>query len=172
MSNVKNYTEQGGEKTVIGGILEIAEGGQIVGLPSSFTKTSFQANSIATDAAGIVLDFNRLLDKLKASGLMSSDAPVITITNQPEDVALVAGSISGSLTVAATVTLEGELSYQWYSNTTDSNTGGTIIPDATTVELSIPVDLTEGTYYYYCVVSSLDAATVKSEAATVTVSAE
>jgi len=172
MSNVKNYTEQGGEKTVIGGILEIAEGGQVVGLPSSFTKVSFQADSTATDAAGILLEFNRLLSKLKASGLMSSDAPVITITNQPEDVSLIAGSISGSLSVAAIVTLEGELSYQWYSNTTDSNTGGTLISGATTEEFSIPVYLTEGTYYYYCVVSSLDAESVKSEAVTVTISAE
>lgn len=33
--NVKNYTEQGGEKTVIGGTLEIKEGATVTGLPSS-----------------------------------------------------------------------------------------------------------------------------------------
>lgn len=33
--NVKNYTEQGGEKTVIGGALEIKEGASVTGLPSS-----------------------------------------------------------------------------------------------------------------------------------------
>lgn len=33
--NVKNYTEQGGEKTVIGGTLEIKEGASVTGLPSS-----------------------------------------------------------------------------------------------------------------------------------------
>jgi hypothetical protein len=27
--NTKNYTEQGGEKTVIGGILEVKEGGSL-----------------------------------------------------------------------------------------------------------------------------------------------
>ena len=32
--NVKNYTEQGGEKTVIGGILEITEDATVTGLPS------------------------------------------------------------------------------------------------------------------------------------------
>ena len=32
--NVKNYTEQGGEKTVIGGILEITESATVTGLPS------------------------------------------------------------------------------------------------------------------------------------------
>lgn len=35
MYNVKNYTEPGGEKTVIGGTLEIKEGAQVTGLPSS-----------------------------------------------------------------------------------------------------------------------------------------
>ena len=33
--NAKNYTEQGGEKTVIGGTLEILEGASVTGLPSA-----------------------------------------------------------------------------------------------------------------------------------------
>lgn len=73
MSNVKNYTEQGGERTIIGGTLEIAEGGQIIGLPSSFTPAAYQADSIATEIAGLVTDFNSLLAKLKAAGLMASE---------------------------------------------------------------------------------------------------
>ena len=67
MSNVKNYTKQGGEKTVIGGTLEIVAGGQVVGL---FTPAAFQADSTATTIAGLVTDFNLLLAKLKAAGLM------------------------------------------------------------------------------------------------------
>lgn len=74
MSNVKNYTEQGGEKTVIGGTLEIAEGGQVVGLPYSFTPAEKQTFSNATTIAGLVIDFNALLTKLKASGLMVADS--------------------------------------------------------------------------------------------------
>lgn len=73
MSNVKNYTEQGGEKTVIGGTLEIAEGGQVIGLPSFFTPAAFQADSTASDVAGLVTDFNALLSKLIAAGLMASE---------------------------------------------------------------------------------------------------
>ncbi len=73
MSNVKNYTEQGGGKTVIGGVLEIAEGGQVVGLPSTSNPAEFQANSTATDATGLVIDFNALLAKLKAAGLMATE---------------------------------------------------------------------------------------------------
>ena len=67
MSNVKNYTEQGGARTVIGGTLEIVAGGQVVGL---FTPAAFQADSTATTIAGLVTDFNSLLAKLKAAGLM------------------------------------------------------------------------------------------------------
>jgi len=67
--NTKNYTEQGGEKTVIGGVLEIKEGASVMGLPVAEN----QADSTATDVAGLVTDFNTLLAKLKAAGLMEAD---------------------------------------------------------------------------------------------------
>ncbi len=73
MSNVKNYTEQGGEKTVIGGTLEITEGGQVTGLPEAFTPAVFQADSTASEVAGLVADFNALLLKLKTAGLMAAE---------------------------------------------------------------------------------------------------
>jgi hypothetical protein len=115
--NTKNYTEQGGEKTVIGGTLEIKEGASVTGLSAdpllmataetlggvkadakAETDTvsakigedgilyvlaypvvpeipiaANQVDSIATDAAGLVTDFNALLTKLKAVGLMVAD---------------------------------------------------------------------------------------------------
>jgi len=158
--NSKNYTEQGGEKTVIGGTLEIKEGASVTGLsadpllvatadtlggvkaaaageddtievkigedgklyvqalavatsealggviaeeadegdtvevkiggdgklytlayPTDATESvsglvkiaANQVDSIATDAAGLVTDFNALLAKLKAAGLMVAD---------------------------------------------------------------------------------------------------
>ena len=67
--NTKNYTEQGGDKTVIGGILEIKQEASVTGLPISEN----QADSTATDVAGLVTDFNALLAKLKAAGLMAAD---------------------------------------------------------------------------------------------------
>nr|DAM66434.1 MAG TPA: Head fiber protein [Caudoviricetes sp.] len=70
--NVKNYTEQGGEKTVIGGILEIAEGATVTGL-AGIPKAENQADSIATTIADLKSDFNALLSKLKAAGLMEQD---------------------------------------------------------------------------------------------------
>ena len=121
--NTKNYTEQGGEKTVIGGTLEIKEGASVTGLsadpllvateetlggvkaaaagegdtveikigedgklyaptyPTDATESvsglvkmaANQADSIAEDTATLVTDFNALLAKLKAAGLMATD---------------------------------------------------------------------------------------------------
>jgi hypothetical protein len=67
--NTKNYTEQGGEKTVIGGTLEIKEGAVVTGLPI----LDNQAASTAATVEDLVTDFNALLTKLKTAGLMISD---------------------------------------------------------------------------------------------------
>lgn len=71
--SAKNYTEQGGDKTVIGGTLEIKEGATVTGLPSSFTPAEKQAPSVAEDITSLVADFNALLSKLKTAGLMEAD---------------------------------------------------------------------------------------------------
>ena len=71
--STKNYTEQGGEKTVIGGTLEIKEGASVTGLPSQFTPAENQAASTATTIEGLVADYNALLAKLKAAGFMAPD---------------------------------------------------------------------------------------------------
>lgn len=71
--NCKNYTEQGGDVTHIGGKLIVEEGGSVEGLPAS-PKAENQADSTASDVAGLKADFNSLLAKLKAAGLMEPDA--------------------------------------------------------------------------------------------------
>ena len=93
--NTKNYTEQGGEKTVIGGEiiikgkLKVDEGGSVEGLPEPepvvIPKAANQAASEATTVAGIKEDFNALLTKLKAAGLMEADAePEEPVENNAE----------------------------------------------------------------------------------------
>jgi hypothetical protein len=77
--NTKNYTEQGGEKTVIGGALEIKEGASVTGLPSAEN----QAASTATTVAGIKDDFNALLLKLKNAGHMVPDAWTVSVAKSP-----------------------------------------------------------------------------------------
>lgn len=67
--NTKNYTEQGGDKTVIGGILEIKEEGKVTGLP----KATNQSDSTATTVSALKDDFNGLIVKLKDAGLMKAN---------------------------------------------------------------------------------------------------
>ena len=69
--NTKNYTEQGGDKTVIGGELEIKEGARVTGLPSSAEN---QRTSEANTVAALRDDFNALLVKLKNAGIVTPDA--------------------------------------------------------------------------------------------------
>ena len=69
--NAKNYTEQGGEKTVIGGELVIEEGAKVTGLP----VLDNQPASTAATVEDLVTDFNALLTKLKATGIMAEDTP-------------------------------------------------------------------------------------------------
>lgn len=71
--NTKNYTEQGGEKTVIGGELAVTAEGKITYDGTELKPAAVQANSTAVDAADLVTDFNALLSKLKAAGLMESE---------------------------------------------------------------------------------------------------
>ena len=77
--NAKNYTEQGGDKTVIGGVLEIKEGASVTGLPSA----NNQATSTAATVAAVKDDFNALLLKLKDAGLMTPDAWNVLVSKIP-----------------------------------------------------------------------------------------
>lgn len=79
------------------------------------------------------------------------------------------------LTVTATASDKGTLSYQWYQNTTNSTTDGTIIEGADKASYT-PVITEAGTIYYYCEVKNTQnkatttkTATIKSNTASVTV---
>ena len=68
--NAKNYTEQGGEITHFGGKVIFENGCEIEGLPTAANQAASEASTVAA----IKEDFNALLTKLKASGLMAADA--------------------------------------------------------------------------------------------------
>jgi hypothetical protein len=68
--NTKNYHEQNGDKWVIGGALEVLPGAAVTGI---VPKAENQIDSEAPDLPTIVGDFNALLAKLKAAGLMQAD---------------------------------------------------------------------------------------------------
>ena len=71
--NTQNYTEQGGEKTVIGGELAVTAEGKITFDGIELKPAALQADSTAVDVADLVADFNALLLKLKTAGLMESE---------------------------------------------------------------------------------------------------
>ena len=48
MYNSKNYTEQGGERTVIGGALVFEEGATIEGFPGAANQADSTATTVAT----------------------------------------------------------------------------------------------------------------------------
>ena len=80
--NAKNYMAQGGDRLVIGGTLEIREGASVTGLPSAAADNpgvvriaTNQVASAAVDVAALVTDFNTLLQKLQAAGIMMADEP-------------------------------------------------------------------------------------------------
>ncbi|GHV79640.1 hypothetical protein AGMMS49944_14310 [Spirochaetia bacterium] len=60
---------------------------------------------------------------------------------------------TAALTVGASVNDGGNLSFQWYSNTTNSNSGGTAIPGETGLSYT-PSAAAAGTFYYYVVVTN------------------
>ena len=71
MSNIKNYTEQGGGRWVVNGALEIAGEGQLILDGKAVAPATNQADSTATTIAELKTDFNALLAKLQAAGLMA-----------------------------------------------------------------------------------------------------
>ena len=73
MSNIKNYTEQGGEKTVIGGTLEVTSDGKLIFGEGELKSAEAQEDSVATTIADLKTDFNELLEKLRTAGLMKNE---------------------------------------------------------------------------------------------------
>ncbi|GHV67419.1 hypothetical protein FACS1894199_12870 [Bacteroidia bacterium] len=122
------------------------------------TKTATTTSSVAT---------------VTVNAIVNAAAP--SITAQPQSSSTVNVGGSAPLSVTATVSDVGTLSYQWYSNTTNSNTGGTAVSGETSPTYSAPTT-TAGTLYYYVVVTNTNnsvngtkTATTTSDVATVTV---
>lgn len=65
------------------------------------------------------------------------------------------GDAAATLSVAASSSDETTVTYQWYSNTTRSNTGGTEISGATNASYT-PSTSTLGILYYYCEATGCD----------------
>jgi hypothetical protein len=95
--------------------------------------------------------------------------PTTSITSQPSTGAqsVCLNGTSTALSVSATGV---GLTYQWYSNTSASNSGGSSINGATSVSYTPPTTLA-GTTYYYCVVTGTCSSATSSVSGAITVNA-
>ncbi|WP_160129897.1 PKD domain-containing protein [Kordia antarctica] len=93
--------------------------------------------------------------------------PAPEITTQPQSSTVCLNGTPNTLSVAAS---GGSPQYQWFSNTTNSNIGGTPIAGATNADYVPPTD-TVGTVYYYCEITfaSGGCSVINSQVAEVTV---
>ena len=132
-------------------------------------KTMAETSSVATVT---------VTDNTKVTPTVNAAAP--NITTQPAATGTwsnAAGS-THTRTVAAASTDGGTISFQWYSNTSNSNTGGSVLSGQTSAALTLQSASypTAGTYYFYAVVTNTNnnvngnkTATAASNVAAVTV---
>lgn len=144
------------------------QGSSIVGTierrkkPDAYTRHPWRshADERTSPAAVIAAWFNAVYEP---------SATVITITTQPQNKTVTAGSITGTLTAAASAT-SGTVTWQWYRSENGLNYGGTPVASATGASLTIPTTLSAGTYFFYAVATA-GGSSRATEAATVTVEA-
>ena len=94
-------------------------------------------------------------------------APQITISSQPTDKTVTAGSISGSLSVTASST--ASLTYQWYTCADENGKSPVKIGGANTSSYTIPTELEAGEYYFFVKVIADSMGGIDSDVVKVTV---
>jgi hypothetical protein len=109
------------------------------------TNNSVNGNTtanLATYAAAIIVT---------PAGVTNAALP--NITAHPQGATYNQGAVATALSVTATSPDGGNISYQWYSNTSNSNSGGTLISGETSSTYTPPTTTVE-TVYYYAVVTN------------------
>ena len=81
------------------------------------------------------------------------ETPNITVQPSTASASYDKGDAATPLSVTASVSDGGSLSYQWYSSATGSTSDGVVISGATSSTYT-PSTATPGTLYYYCVVTN------------------
>ena len=88
--NAKNYTEQGGEVTHIGGKLVFDEGGSIAGFPGAANQAIETPGS--DNAAKVRTALNTLITSLKNAGIMIPDSWNVSVLACPTNASASRGS--------------------------------------------------------------------------------
>ncbi len=82
------------------------------------------------------------------------DAEKPAIGTQPTGGAVTQGTTNTTLTVGASVSDGGTLTYQWYKPTTAVKTGGSTLSSAANAAYTTPANLALGSHYYYVVITN------------------
>lgn len=98
-------------------------------------------------------------DRALISGLpqIKVNAATPVITAQPQAASYIKGATAEALTVTATVADAGTLTYEWFKNTTDSTTDGTLV--GTDAAYTPETDNIGVTYYYVVITNTNNEAT-------------
>jgi hypothetical protein len=115
-----------------------------------------------TQGGAGVLRINEFAVKGDPLALVNAKTP--SINTQPTGVTVNKGDSNPMLSVAASLSDGGTLTYQWYSNTTNSNSGGSAIIEATNTSYAAPTN-TAGMTYYYVVVTNTNNSVTGSKTA-------
>lgn len=163
MTRTGNYTFNKPDNAVIKESFENKDGS----LDILYQDGNGETNGIRIFLTGSAVD----IDEYRR--IISPAQPVISAN--PASAMVFKGETPPALTVNASSPDGGTLSYRWYSNTTPSNSGGTLIPDADGASYT-PSVTAAGSYYYYAVITNTNpkattASTVTTGAAQVKVNA-
>ncbi len=135
---------------------------------ATFTVQAREWLALGTHTATITVSADKLQDisftvkQTVAEEITDAETP--EIIKQSQDVTVEEGK-DANFEVTATVE-KGNLSYQWYKNTTNSNTGGTIISGAVQNIYKAPADSLKDTWYY-CVITNMDTEATGNKTASV-----
>lgn len=154
-SKSHTVTFMDGETTLLTEYVKVAENAHAVA-PITPTKEGYIFDGWTLD--GEVYDFSTAVtsDITLTATYELTPATAPTISAQPENLTLTYGyTTDNTLTITANSIDEHNLSYQWYSNTSNSNKGGSEISGATNASYSVSTGKNAGTTeYYYCVVTA------------------
>jgi hypothetical protein len=132
-------------------------GGLPLGTANSFTTPSISVNTTyyaeATTANCVAASRVAVVATINAAPTISSQSTAAASYSQNVTAnALTVTAVAGSGTITG---------YQWYSNTTASTVGASLLTGATS-DSYVPSTATVGTLFYYCVITNSNGCTVNS----------
>lgn len=120
----------------------------------SFYATTAGTATVTASQAAVTSTYNaKAVDATITVLAPASAAPTISAHPSTADVLYIKDAAATALSVTASGS--GTVTYQWYSNTTASNTDGTILENCTTATCT-PSTAATGKLYYYCEVTNTE----------------